>query len=409
MARYHEPYTLYLRTIKPSGLKVYYYQTYAPDGRRLPGRSTGKATMREAVLYCEGLLEAGALIPGPRPEKPVAEVRRSRRPPTLREWASERHWWEWGKDGPECLYCKGELRRSDEGRPAIQQEYADRCARILRDYILPSLGDKRLDKITTADCEDLMDSWSDAGAGNKTVNNRASVARVMFGEAARLGTIPASPWAVVKGYTVTEYKRGILSLDEYRRLMSPVDLGARWRLAVYYDVNLLASVTGLRMSECVALKREDVHLDHVTVSVKYRIGYGEGPQKTKRGTDNLPIPRMVGSILMSLAEITPPGGYVFSLSGGKHPATPTKVAEALVDALAAIGIDDATRQARRVSFHSWRAFANTYFLDRGIARDKVQELTRHESDEMTDHYRAWSPDSFREIAAAQAELVEGLE
>lgn len=431
MPRYHEPYMVYPRTL-PSGLVVYYYQTYDPiTGRRLPGRSTGKAKPAEAYAWCEEQYRAGRLIPGPKPEKPVAEVRRARRAPTLAEWAEERHWWEWTDEGPECRYCRDELKRSSKEKPAVQREYADKCARVLRDNILPVLGSLRMDKVTPEDCEDLMYAWSSAGLSSKTVNNRASVARIIFNEAARLKVIPSSPWAAVKGYTVDEYRRGIITLDEYRMLMHPVGMGERWSQSEYYNINLLASVTGLRISECLALKKEDVYLDHITVSVKWRIGYGEGVQKTKRGTDNLPVPKAVGVILVGLAERVGPGKYIFAFLTGKkdgsRPLTANRACEALYAAMDKIGIKDdpakgrkdeagkvtrpplpGSRQDRNITEHSWRAFANTYFLNRGIDREKVKELTRHESDEMTSHYRAWDADSFREIADAQTALVAQL-
>jgi len=256
MPRYHEPYMVYPRKL-PSGLVVYYYQTYDPvSGRRLPGRSTGKVKPAEAYAWCEEQYRAGALIPGPKPEKPVAEVRRARRAPTLREWAAERQWWQWTDKGPLCRYCRDELKRSSKGKPAVQREYADKNARILRDNILPILGDLRMDRVTPEHCEDMMDAWSTSGLSSKTVNNRASIARIIFNEAARLKVIPSSPWAAVKGYTVDEFRRGIITLDEYRALMRPVDIGRRWSQSEYYNVNLLASVTGLRISECIALKKE---------------------------------------------------------------------------------------------------------------------------------------------------------
>ena len=43
-------------------------------------------------------------------------------------------------------------------------------------------------------------------------------------------------------------------------------------------------------------------------------------------------------------------------------------------------------KARRVSFHSWRHFANTYFRSQGIHDSKVQAVTGHKTQEMTELY-----------------------
>lgn len=409
MPRFAEPYTLYPRRML-DGRRVWYYRARDPEtGKRYPGRSTGKIVKADAYAFCEALRRDGLLIPGPREPKPAAEVRRSRRPPTLAEWAVERHWWEWAKDGPVCEYCKGEIKRSEAGAPAIQRRQADDSLRILRANILPALGDKRLDHVTPADCEALMASWSDEGASNKTINNRASVARVVFGEAARLSVIPMSPWDKVRGYRAERGGKGILSLAEYRALMSPATIGAVWSRGVYYDINLLASVTGLRLGECLDLHREDLHEDHVTVSGSWNIKYGEGPQKTKRGTDELPIPRYVFDRLAPALELTPPGGFLFSLSDGKRPCTGNRVNDALTAALGKVGIPDDERKARKLSFHSWRAFANTYFRARNVSDAKVRAITRHTTEIMTEHYTPWRPEDFREVAEAQAALVGELE
>jgi len=396
------------------GRKVYYYRARNPEtGERLAGLSTGKASMREAVLYCEGLLSEGALIPGPKPEKPVAEVRRSRRPPTLAEYALERHWWLWEKDkAPACEYCKSQLDRSSPDSPAISRKTAHGYRRIYEIHIAPAHGERRIDQITTADCEALMAAWRDVGASTKSVNVWASVYRIMLGEAERLDIIERSPWSKVRTYQAGKGGKGILTLDEYKTLMAPdpARRGAIWSYgdAIYYDINLLASVTGLRVGECLALHREDVYADHIVISHSWDIHYGEGPQKTKRGTDAIPVPKYVGDRLVALATMAPPGGYIFSLSGGKRPCTANRVNDALTAALSAIGIDNAARSARKISFHSWRAFANTYFRASGVPDNKVRQITRHESEAMTEHYSAWRLEDFHDVAAAQTALVAQL-
>jgi len=178
---------------------------------------------------------------------------------------------------------------------------------------------------------------------------------------------------------------------------------------MYYDINLLASITGLRISECLALHPEDVHADHVTISKAWNIKYEEGPQKTKRGTDQLPVPNFVADRLLTVAGITPPGGYIFSLSDGKRPGTANRVNDALVDALKQIGISDELRRKRKISFHSWRAFANTYFRSQGVADAKVREITRHESEDMTELYTDWRLEDFRDVADAQDRLIAEIE
>ena len=85
-------YTIFARKLK-SG-KVYYFQTYDPNGRRLPARSTGKRTRSEARQFCDALLKAERLT--------------SPDCPTLEAWVKDRNFYEWDKESPEpkCLYAQ---------------------------------------------------------------------------------------------------------------------------------------------------------------------------------------------------------------------------------------------------------------------------------------------------------------
>ena len=191
--------------------------------------------------------------------------------------------------------------------------------------------------------------------------------------------------------------------------MDPETSVAVWSSArrplIYYDINLLASLTGLRMGECLALHADDIHHTHITIAHSWNIKYGEGGQKTKRGTDLIPIPRFLADRLLSRAYICKAGDYLFSLTDGKRPATANRCNDALIDALKKIGISDDLRQKRKLSFHSWRAFANTYFRNQGVPDSKVRAITRHETEAMTEHYTAWREEDFREVADAQARLI----
>ena len=388
------------------GRVVFYYRARDPEtGKRLTGVSTTKVIEREAYKYCEKLLAEGRLISAPKTPKPPAEVRRSRRPPTLAEWVAERHWWEWTDDGPLCEYCKGELKRSSADAPAVQRDHADRQRRMFVKNILPIHGDKRIDQIEPADLEAIMSVWA-GEVEAKTVNNRASVYRVILKEAKRLKIIKENPWDSVKSYYVRDNPKGTLTRTEFVRLMAPTALKEIWSdNFVYYAANLLSSVTGLRQGEVLALKADQIHADHITVAHSYQRKYGDGPQKTKRGTDQIPIPRMVYDIISPLLTW---GGYVFSFSNGKHPCSGNRCNDALKAALEKIGIDDKKRRERNIVFHSWRAFANTYFRSVGVPDSKVRDITRHESEEMTDHYTGFNLEDFREVADAQDSLVKLL-
>jgi len=398
MGRRKKAFSLYVRRVirpgKKTPVKVYYYRTYDEHGHRTPGRSTGKETVPAAEQYCRQLQAAGQLLTGPLDmEEPESKI------PTLSAWAASEHWWRWG----ECKYLRRQLNRSDESRPAVSRRYADDARRDLRLWLLPYHGEKRLDEITAKDCEELLAAWQDKGLSRKTINNKASIYRIMLGEAERLGIIPraSSPWARVEGFKPTPHAKGILTMDEARALLNPAKAATIWKdNHLYYSASLLASVTGMRLGEILALQRSDLFPDHVHVGASWG-KLGLQPTKTKR-VDDIPLPSFVFQTIMTWCAWK---GFIFSFQLGERPANGNRVNDALSAALEKIGITAEERTRRVLSFHSWRAFANTYMRAAGISGDKVRQLTRHASEEMTEHYSAFRLEDFKDVAEAQDALV----
>ncbi len=393
MGKHREDFTLYPRTMR-DGRKVWYYQAWDGD-RRIPGQSTGLVSKTDARKHCAKLKAEGKLIPS------ITGGAAALALPTLREWAESESWWQWNK----CRYLRGQLARSDEDKPAVSRRYADDALRELHKWILPYHGDKRLDEITPKDCEKLLFDWQAAGLSKKSVNNKASIYRIMMGEAERLGVIHQSPWLRVKGFKPGRHAKGILTLDEAQRLLNPATIATLWNEnQVYYSASLLASFTGMRLGEILALKRSDIFPDHVHVAGSWAIKYGLGKTKTKR-VDDIPIPRFIYNTIDSWLAWE---GFVFSFQTGARPVSGNRTLGALYAALVKIGITADERTRRNLTFHSWRAFANTFMRARGISGEKVRQLTRHASAEMTEHYSAFRLEDFKDVAAAQDELVAGI-
>jgi integrase len=194
-------------------------------------------------------------------------------------------------------------------------------------------------------------------------------------------------------------------MEEARALLDPAAVSTIWKdNYLYYSASLLASVAGMRLGEILALKREDLFPDHVHVGASWG-KLGLQPTKTKR-VDDIPIPVFVFQTIMTWCAWE---GFVFSFKLGERPANGNRVNDALSAALEKIGITPEDRTRRVLSFHSWRAFANTYMRAAGISGEKVRQLTRHASEEMTEHYSAFRLEDFKDVAAAQEELVEGIQ
>jgi len=229
----------------------------------------------------------------------------------------------------------------------------------------------------------------------------------MLGEAERLGLIERNPWDRVKGFKPSKHPKGILTLEEARKLLNPASIKTVWNdNQVYYSASLLAAVTGLRLGEVLALKRSDLLPDHIHVAGSWKgKKYGLGKTKTKR-VDDIPIPPFVHETIDAWCTWD---GFIFSFQVGAQPVTGNRVLDALYKALDMIGITREECHKRNLKFHSWRAFANTFMRARGISGEKVRQLIRHESEEMTEHYSDFHLEDFKDVAAAQETLVAGIQ
>ncbi len=372
---------------------VWYYRTYGPEGKRTIGRSTGETNKTKARQHCKNLIDKGKLVPSSAP--------------TLSDWAISRNWWVWG----ECLYIRGRLERSDPRKPAISRRYADDTLRSLKTHILPDHGAKRLDSITANELETLQFSWLDQGATHKTINNWASIYRVMLSEAQRLGMIDVNPWDRVPAFTSASKSRGALTVKEAFRLLDPSTLKSVWREHhLYYVINLAAAVTAMRQGELLALQSQHVIEGNdrlpprLCVESSWHIRYKKGPTKTKIQTE-IPIPQFLYDQMTKYLEW---GGFVFSFDNGDRPCTGNRVTEWLYGAMRNIGISEQERIERNITFHSWRKFANTYWRGRGVPDPEIRAVTGHKSPSMTERYTTFQLEDMERVIAAQTAMIKQI-
>ena len=124
-----------------------------------------------------------------------------------------------------------------------------------------------------------------------TINHALRCLKVMLKEATRHGIIARDPSAFITGLSEHQAERGILTVEEVRRLfeekaISKVCGGDR----KHYTLNLLAASTGLRMGELQALPVGGVYESYVNVSQSWerRDGIKQG---TKTGRERVvPLP-----------------------------------------------------------------------------------------------------------------------
>ncbi len=90
-----------------------------------------------------------------------------------------------------------------------------------------------------------------------------------------------------------------------------------------------------------------------------------------------------------LIQINPwekPGSFLFFSSIESKPIEGKLVSKSLYAALEEIGINDEVRREKNITFHSWRHWFNSLLINAKVPLQKIQSITGHLTDKMTQHY-----------------------
>jgi integrase len=382
--RIRESFSLYKRRLG-SGAVVFYYQTYTRDGKRTCGYSTGKSSRTAAREYCMMLKAEGRLVP----EKLYSM-------PALRDYAAG--FW----DYESSAYIK-----SRKARGHLTIGYAKNGKTYTDNQILPYFGDRRLDEITAEDIDLWLTGYEERGVSVGTANNALKVLSVMLGFAVKEKILKYNPCKEVKKLKEESREVKILTAEEAKK-MFPAAWSDVWDSYVCYVVNKLAACTGMRIGEILGLRSEYVHEGYIEVARQYSQTAGYSDVKTHKPR-NIPVTKVVEDDLRNL--IAENGeGYVFACkAGAEKPMGRTTVIEAFFKALERIGINEAERKERNLTFHSWRHFLNTTLLMANVTDTKVMEITGHVTERMKQRYTHFDTNKFNEVRSVQDKLVSAEE
>jgi integrase len=385
----HNDYTLLWRTY-PNRTKVVFYYAYDDNDVRRGPWTTKCQSITAARNYCNRLIKLDKLIP------------KRGKLLTFGEYANG--FWERGSD----------YLNNQEGRADITPSYIDNCKRMTANQILPFFADTPLEKITYRDVNKWLLGFKNRDItvdGKKEIKSyKNSYANTVFGTlytmmafAVEQELININPCARVKKLKNDRRKIEIITVEEVHKLF-PKNWKTIWGdKEIAYAANRLASLTGMRAGEIMALRGEYVFDDYIYVCGSYG-EYGYGPTKTKE-TRFIPlIPEMIG-LLKKLMERNGKG-YVFSFDGGATPVCRKHIYDEFHRALKRIGINQAEITRRGLSIHSWRHFLNTELQTQGLTLEQVQAVTGHKSEQMTERYSHFDARQLSDVMKAQ-ELIAG--
>lgn len=363
--RVTEPYTIFLRTF-PSGKTVYYYQFRDEKGKRSTPKSTGCTTLASARRFCQKLYNDGEF-------KTASKTTFQKYTENL--FTTDSRYYKWKVANKENISLETLLAYN----------------KFLQNQLMPYFSDYIITDIKRADVKDWV-IWANEKWSPKTVNLAQTVLNLIFKQAIDEELVVNNPCYNLSFRTVQKKQRELLTIEEVRDLYNK----GKW----WYDnqlVFLLDIITGLRISEVVALQSENVYENYIDVKHSYSRQFGLGATKTYESR-YVPIPSTLADTLRQFQ------GYIFVNHEGKNRGKPLNINSFysnLVENYKLLGID---YQTRGLTVHTNRDFYNTYLLSENVPEAKIRAVIGHKDSSMTNLYTYWKPDMFSEVYTAQEKL-----
>jgi integrase len=188
---------------------------------------------------------------------------------------------------------RGDIRNRSGQRykPATLRGYSQ----ALDDRILPAIGSRKLNTITTADLQALVDQWQAEGHSASTIRNSIKPLQAIYRRARSREGLPVNPTHDLELPTPRPKEVEIISPEQAARLLAaaPKEDRALWATALY---------AGLRYGELRALRWGAVDLAGGTIRVRESWDPREGSIDPKTATSRrtVPVPAVLRERLVDL-------------------------------------------------------------------------------------------------------------
>jgi integrase len=266
--------------------------------------------------------------------------------------------------------------RQKEMSEDSSKSYSTRTAYdvYLRNWIVPVWGKHSLSDVRTVAVEDWLRSLPLANGSRAKIRNLMST---LFNHAMRYEWAEKNPIRLVRQSAKRERTPDVLTAEEIRALLSQLE-------GPYYVMAFLAAVTGLRVSELLALKWEDVNFAAGEIRLTRAIvSQHVGPLKTAASQKPVPMDAGLSALLLDWRSRCPYNqeqDYVFA-SLEKHGAQPLWPSSAMSK-----HIRPAAKRAGILKHVRWHVFRHSFAtLLKGNGEDvkTVQESLRHADSKVT--------------------------
>ena len=284
-------------------------------------------------------------------------------------------------------YTEKELSENSNKAHSTRDMYGS----YIRTWVLPEWGTHSLSDVRTVDVEAWLGGLSLANASKAKIR---SIMSAVFNHAMRYEWADKNPITLVRQSAKRERLPDVLTAEEIGALL--VELREPCYTAV-----LLASCTGLRVSELLGLKWQDIHFEAGEIRpVRAIVDAHIGTLKTEASGKAVPMALDLASALLDWRGTCPynqDSDFVFGSPemNGTQPYWPDSMLRKVIrPAAVRAGI------AKHIGWHSFRRSLATLLQANGVSVKATQDMLRHASSRLTLDLYAQSVPEDRRIAQA---------
>ena len=276
-------------------------------------------------------------------------------------------------------------------------------------YLIPDLGRKKLVQLSARELRLYFDELRRRGVGTRTVKYVHSTLRAALEDAVREEILDKNVAKLVRVPAPPKTEREPLAVEEVRSFLKAS------RDDRLYAMFVVFAVLGMRRSEVLGLRWEDVDLEQGFLQVRRGLQRIDGelkvlPTKTARSRRTIPLPAFVVRVLTGhlaaqeeerrqLAGRWPDLGYVFTTPIGT-PIDPRNCTRVVQVACRKAGV-------RVLRLHDFRHGCVSVLLNLGVPPRTAMEVVGHSTIEMTMNvYGHVSLDAKREALDRVGELFD---
>jgi integrase len=276
---------------------------------------------------------------------------------------------------------------------------------ILRVQLVPSFGEKPLDRIDRRNIDSFVSVMRRAGRSAKTTLNALGLLHSIFEYARRQGYVAANPCKLVE-------KPRAAGVDPDIRFLEPEEIEAMLRGVPEDELGrvervlyLTAAMTGMRQGELLALRWRDIDWGARRVRVRRNFVRGEfGTPKSKRSARSVPLADRLAGELDRLQRDTlfaRDDDLAFAHPQTGRPIDRSRLLKRFKAALRRAGV-------REVRFHDLRHTFGTRMAAQGVPIRALQEMMGHRDFKTTLVYADYAP-SLHEAEWVESAFSAGAE